>query len=60
MPKTLCYSGMAVSGLVLALFGLDMATSVPFHRVSGMMDTAFTVCAVLLAHMGWSTLHEQV
>ncbi len=59
MPKVLCISGIATAGLVLILFLLDLAVGFPFHRINVTMDVVFTVCALGLGYLGWSTLREQ-
>lgn len=66
MPKALCISGMAVAGLLLLLFGLDLSTALlldggfPFGGVSKSMDAGFVVAAGILGYLSWSTLREQV
>lgn len=58
MPKALTISGMAVAGLVLLVFLLDLALGLPFGRPSLMMDIGFVLAAVILAYMSWSTYRE--
>jgi hypothetical protein len=60
MPKALAISGMVVAGLLLFMFGLDLALQVPFGHASVSMDIAFLVCAGILGYMSWSTYREQV
>ena len=60
MPKALAISGMVVAGLLLLLFGLDLAVWVPFGRASRMVDVVFLLCAAILGYMSWSTYREQV
>jgi hypothetical protein len=60
MPKALTISGMAVAGLLLLMFGLDLALQFPFGRASKAMDIAFLICAIVLGYMSWSTFREQV
>jgi len=59
MPKALCISGMAVSALVLLIFGLDLAVGFPFQGASTVMDIGFIVCAAALGYLGWATFREQ-
>ena len=59
MPKALTISGMVVAGLLLLLFGLDLAVSFPFRGVSRTMDVVLVVCSAILAYMSWSTFREQ-
>lgn len=58
MPKALTIAGMVVSALILILFGLDMATGIPFSTANSTMDIAFIVCAVLLGYMSWSAYRD--
>lgn len=58
MPKALTISGMVVSAVLLLLFGLDLATGIPFDKVSLVMDIGGVICALLLGYMSWTTLRE--
>jgi hypothetical protein len=67
MPKALCLFSLAISGLVLLLFGGDMVlqiagmtTLAPLSGASMLMDASFTVVAILVAAMSWFTYREQV
>jgi len=60
MPKALCYVGMAVAGLLLLFFGLDLAIGFPFGAVSKTMDIGLLVGAAVIAYLSWTTLREQV
>ena len=60
MPKALCILGMVVSALTLLLFGLDLATGIPFGGVKPVMNIVFVVSSVILAYLSWSTFREQV
>lgn len=60
MPKALCILGMVVSGLTLLLFGLDLATGLPFGGVSMVVDIVFVVASAVLGYLGWSTFREQI
>ena len=62
MPKALCWSGMVISILLLALFLFDLvvpATMAPFRKSSVVLDVVFVICAGALAYLSWSTLREQ-
>jgi hypothetical protein len=59
MPKALCLAGTIVAGLLLLVFGLDLAIKFPFHRVSMTMDIGCLLCAVILGYISWTTLREQ-
>ena len=60
MPKALCILGMAVSVLLLVVFGLDLVTSWPLHGESKAMDIGFLIAAVVLGYVSWTTHREQV
>ncbi len=59
MSKALCLVGGVVAALLLLVFGLDLATQFPFHRISPLMDIGILVCALMLGYGSWSTLREQ-
>lgn len=62
MPKALCWAGMVIALLVLALFLFDLvapASVAPFKKSSMLLDVLFTICAAALGYMSWSTLREQ-
>ena len=59
MAKGLCYAGTAVAGLLLLLFGLDLAVAIPFKGGSMAMDIGMIVSAMLLGYVSWITLREQ-
>jgi len=60
MPKVLAISGMVVAGLLLLMFGLDLAVWFPFGHASRMIDVVFLLCSAILGYMSWSTYREQV
>lgn len=60
MPKALCILAMTVAVLLLLVFGLDMATGIPFNGHSKAMDIGFIISSVVLAYLGWSSFREQV
>jgi hypothetical protein len=59
MPKALCVTGIVVAGLLLLVFGLDLAVKLPFQRVSPLMDIAMLICSLALGYAGWATFREQ-
>ena len=59
MPKALCLVGIVVAVLLLLVFGLDLATTFPFHRDSLTMDIGIVVCAIILGYVSLTTLREQ-
>ncbi len=60
MSKALCYIGIGVAGLLLLVFGLDLAIGVPFHGASMVMDIGIVVCSLVLGYLSWTTLREQL
>ena len=59
MPKALCISGMVVGGLLLVLFGLDLAIGLPFERSSMLLDIFLVLCGAALAFASFQTFREQ-
>jgi hypothetical protein len=59
MPRVLTIIGMAVAGLLLLLFGMDLALGFPFSKASVIMDVLFVACAGMLGYISWSTYREQ-
>ena len=60
MAKALCILGLAISSLILIVFGLDLVMNTPFNGVNKMMDLGFVICSGILAWLSWSTFREQV
>ncbi len=58
MPKALAISGMVIAGLLVLMFGLDLAVQIPFGRASLAMDVAILICGGVLGYMSWSTYRE--
>jgi hypothetical protein len=58
MPRVLTIAGMVVAGLLVLMFGLDLAVRVPFGRASMAMDVAILICAAALGYMSWTTYRE--
>jgi hypothetical protein len=54
----LTIAGMGVAGLLVLMFGLDLAIRVPFGRASFAMDVAILICAAALGYMSWTTYRE--
>ncbi len=59
MGKGLSITGLVIAIILLLLFGLDLATGIPFGRPSLLLDIGFVICAGLLIYMAWSTYREQ-
>ena len=60
MLKALSIVGIVVSSLLLLVFGLDLATGIPFKGASSTMSIGFIVFSAILGYLSWSTLQEQV
>ncbi|MBV9594432.1 MAG: ATP-binding cassette domain-containing protein [Actinobacteria bacterium] len=60
MEKWMCWGSLAVAGLMLLLFGLDLATGMPFggSSLSGMriVDILGLLMSALLLYMSWDAL----
>ncbi len=59
MPKALCISGMVVGGLLLVLFGLDLALAIPFERSSIFLDIVLVLSGAVVAVVSYQTFREQ-
>lgn len=62
MPKALCWLGMVIALLILALFLVDLAapaTMAPFKKASLLLDILFVISAAALGYMSFTTLREQ-
>jgi hypothetical protein len=59
MPKALTIVGMVVAGILVLIFGLDMALGIPLGGISFTMDLVFVVAALMLAYMSFSSFREQ-
>jgi len=60
MPKALTIIGIAISALMLLVFGLDLALEFPFNGVNTTIDVGFVICSIVLGYLSWSTMREQV
>lgn len=58
MGKGLCIFGMIGAGLLLLVFGLDLAAGLPFGRVSLIMDVGFILAAIGLFAASLMTFRE--
>ncbi|MBI1901537.1 MAG: hypothetical protein HYS13_10565 [Planctomycetia bacterium] len=58
MPKALTIAGMAVAGLLLLVFLLDVAVGIPFGGISMVMDIAFLLAAGMLGYVSWAAYRE--
>jgi len=51
-------TGFIIAGLLVLLFGLDLAIQWPFHRYSLLMDVTYCICGALLMYLSWHTYRE--
>ncbi len=58
MPKALAISGLAIAGLLILMFGLDLAIRIPFGRASLAIDVALLLCGAILGYISWTTYRE--
>lgn len=58
MAKAMTFGGMAVAGLSLLLFGLDLIIGIPFGRENMLIDIGFVICAGILGYLSWSAFRE--
>ena len=57
MPKALTIVGMIIAGLLLVIFGLDLAFKL-FGRASMTMSISFVIFSLVLGYLSWSTWRE--
>lgn len=58
MPKVLTIAAMAMSLMLLVIFGLDLLVKFPFGRINPTMSIGFVIFSVILGYLSWSTLRE--
>jgi hypothetical protein len=51
--------GMLIAILILLIFTLDLAVSIPFGRASRAMDIGLIVCGAILLYLSWAAYREQ-
>lgn len=59
MAKGLSMSALIVAILIVLVFGIDLATSIPFKTPDTTMEIGFVIGGILLAVMSWFTYREQ-
>ena len=59
MAKALTVLGMLVAILILLIFTLDLAISIPFGKASLAMDIGLVICGAILLYLSWSAYREQ-
>jgi hypothetical protein len=58
MEKWLCWGSMGVAGLMLLLFVLDLAFTVPFGGISKTVDILSIICSTLVLYLGWDASRD--
>ena len=58
MEKWMCLGSMIVAGVVLLLYGLDLAIGIPFGRIGLVQDIVLVIAAALVLWQGYETWRE--
>lgn len=58
MEKALCLGSMAVAGLLLLLFLLDLFLSIPFQGLSTTVDIFGVLACALVLFLAWDALRD--
>lgn len=58
MARGLTITSLVIAVLLLLMFGLDLATGMPFKKQSVPLDIVFVLCSFGLALLGWTTWRE--
>ena len=58
MEKWLCLGAMIAAGIILLLYGLDLAVKWPFDRAGKTQDIVFVIAAALVLWQGYETWRE--
>jgi hypothetical protein len=58
MAKAMSIAGMAIAGLIVVLFALDLISGTPFGGQSKMTDIAFVICGGILGYLGWNAFRD--
>jgi hypothetical protein len=59
LEKAFTLFGFAVSILLMALFGLDLALAWPLDHASVLFDASSVLAAIILAHLSYDVLRDQ-
>ena len=59
MEKWLCLTSMAIAGIVLIAFVLDLVLKLPFGGLSITVDIVTILAAGLIGYLGWESFREQ-
>lgn len=60
MARGLTIFTMVIAGIIVLVFGLDLAVGFPFRRPEGtlLMNICFILGGLLLGYLGWTTFRE--
>ena len=58
MEKVLCWVAMAVSGLMLILFILDVAIKFPFGQTSVVVDILGVIACGVVGYLSWDAMKD--
>ncbi|MEY4946891.1 MAG: hypothetical protein RIR22_1592 [Planctomycetota bacterium] len=58
MEKWLCWGSMGAAGLVLLLFILDIAISLPFGRSNVVVDAIAIICSIAVLLLSWDAFRD--
>ena len=59
MPKALSIMGMLVAILILLVFVLDLAISLPFGKANPTMDVCLILAGAMLLYLSFAAYREQ-
>lgn len=58
MEKWFCWGAMGISGLLTALFVVDIAIGMPFMSLSLSVDVLAIMCCAILFYLGWNAYQD--
>ena len=58
MEKWLCWGSMGVAGVLLLLFLLDLAVSIPFGGISMVVDIFSVLACGLVLYLAWDASRD--
>ncbi len=58
LEKAFVIFGFSVALIMVLLFGLDLATGLPFWRASTLWDATAVICGLVLGYLSWDTWRD--
>jgi len=58
MSKAMTIAGMVVAALILTVFGVDLATGIPFDGAAPMMNYGALAASAILGYLSFSSFRE--